>query len=74
MRVVGKLGAGASLTLRQVHAICELKKSDAMLSHLSDQAICKSIIGTAKSMGISVVDDVTAKVASDKVTPPAAAQ
>lgn len=46
-----------SLSLRHVYEIAKLKQSDPFCKHMSLEALCKSIIGTAKSMGIEIVKD-----------------
>ncbi|KAJ3682405.1 hypothetical protein LUZ60_014978 [Juncus effusus] len=45
------------ISLRHVYEIAKIKQADPFKSHLSIEAICKSIIGTANSMGIEVVKD-----------------
>lgn len=47
----------SSVTLKHVYEIATIKKDDPGCKHLPVESICKSIIGTAKSMGISVVKD-----------------
>ncbi|WVZ55416.1 hypothetical protein U9M48_006076 [Paspalum notatum var. saurae] len=47
----------SSLTLRHVYEIAKLKQSDPFCKHLAIEALCKSIIGTANSMGIEIVKD-----------------
>ncbi|KAF0929841.1 hypothetical protein E2562_025968 [Oryza meyeriana var. granulata] len=47
----------SSLTLRHVYEIAKLKQSDPYCKHMSLGALCKSIIGTANSMGIEIVKD-----------------
>ncbi|XP_072963216.1 uncharacterized protein [Typha angustifolia] len=47
----------SSITLRHVYEIAKVKQSDPFSKHMSIEAICKSIIGTANSMGIQVVKD-----------------
>ncbi|KAJ1298853.1 hypothetical protein BS78_01G485700 [Paspalum vaginatum] len=47
----------SSLRLRHVYQIAKQKQSDPFCKHLSIEALCKSIIGTAKSMGIEIVKD-----------------
>ena len=49
--------AVSSLTLRHVYEIAKLKQSDPFCKHMSMEALCKSIIGTANSMGIEIVKD-----------------
>jgi len=43
------------ISLKHIYEIAKLKKEDDANSHLSLQAICKSIIATCKSMGVRVV-------------------
>lgn len=47
----------SSLTLRHVYEIAKLKQADPFCKHISLEALCKSIIGTANSMGIAIVKD-----------------
>lgn len=47
----------SSIMLRHVYEIAKVKQSDPFCQHMSIEAICKSIIGTANSMGIEVVKD-----------------
>ena len=44
-----------SVTLAQVYEIAKVKKSDPSLAHIPLENLCKSIIGSARSMGITVV-------------------
>ncbi|KAM0867352.1 hypothetical protein ACQ4PT_042051 [Festuca glaucescens] len=46
-----------SLSLRHVYEIAKLKQTDPFCKHMSLEALSKSIIGTAKSMGIEIVKD-----------------
>ncbi len=45
----------AKISLKHVYEIAKIKKTDARHKDLDLRGICKSIIGTAKSMGIEVV-------------------
>ncbi|KAG0476756.1 hypothetical protein HPP92_013131 [Vanilla planifolia] len=45
----------SSLTLRHVYEIAKLKQSDPYCQFMTLESICKSIIGTANSMGIKIV-------------------
>lgn len=45
------------VTLKQIYHIAKLKQEDDHLWTIPLQSICKSIMGTANSMGIEVVDD-----------------
>lgn len=47
----------STLTLKHVYEIAKVKQSDLNCQNMSLEAICNSIIGTAKSMGIKVVKD-----------------
>ncbi|CAO2833336.1 unnamed protein product [Amaranthus hypochondriacus] len=47
----------SSVTLKHVYEIANVKKNDPGSKHLPIESICKSIIGTAKSMGINVVKE-----------------
>lgn len=42
------------VNLKQIYEIAEVKQKDPRMSHLSLEAICKMLIGSAKSMGISI--------------------
>jgi len=46
-----------SISLRHVYEIAKVKQTDPGSHHMSLEAICKSIIGTANTMGIQVVKD-----------------
>ncbi|CAD5189052.1 unnamed protein product [Musa acuminata subsp. malaccensis] len=47
----------SSITVRHVYEIAKIKQADPSCKHLSVEAICKSIMGTARSMGIQIVKD-----------------
>ena len=47
-----------TLNMEQVSAIAEVKKGDAHLKHIPFDALCDSVIGTARSMGVLLADDV----------------
>ncbi|KAJ3690065.1 hypothetical protein LUZ61_019229 [Rhynchospora tenuis] len=47
----------STISLRHVYEIAKIKQGDLTCKHLSIEAICKSIIGTANSMGLEVVKD-----------------
>lgn len=47
----------SSIMLAHVYEIAKVKQADPGSQHKSLEAICKSIIGTANSMGIQVVKD-----------------
>ncbi|KAJ6851916.1 54S ribosomal protein L19, mitochondrial-like [Iris pallida] len=47
----------SSITLTHVYEIAKMKQSDPNCQYMSLEAICKSIIGTANTMGIQVVKD-----------------
>lgn len=49
----------ASIGMKQLYAIAEVKQQDTPYATL--EAVCKSVMGTAKSMGVDVVDDRDAK-------------
>eukprot|EP00055_Hartaetosiga_balthica_P000489 m.136705 g.136705 ORF g.136705 m.136705 type:complete len:150 (-) comp10850_c0_seq1:27-476(-) len=46
-----------SVTLRQIYEIAAIKKQDAKFRNTPLQSVCKSIIGSARSMGIDVISD-----------------
>lgn len=43
------------LSLKHIYEIAKIKKEDTRHQHLELETICKSVINTAKSMGINVV-------------------
>ncbi|KAF0690144.1 Aste57867_18469 [Aphanomyces stellatus] len=45
-----------SVTLRHVYEIAKVKQQDELLDYIELESLCKSIIGTARSMGLKVVD------------------
>ncbi|KAL2924902.1 39S ribosomal protein L11 mitochondrial [Bienertia sinuspersici] len=47
----------SSVTLKHVYEIATIKKEDPGSQHLPLDSICKSIMGTARSMGIRVVKE-----------------
>jgi len=47
----------SGITLKHVHEIAKVKQTDPGCQHMSIEAICKSIIGTANTMGIQVVKE-----------------
>ena len=47
-----------TLNMEQVSAIAEVKKGDAHLANIPFEALCDSVIGTARSMGVLLADDV----------------
>ena len=47
-----------TLNMDQVAAIAEVKKGDAHLANIPFDALCDSVIGTARSMGVLLADDV----------------
>lgn len=47
----------STITLKHVYEIAKVKKEDPSCNHVPIESICKSIIGTANSMGIKVVKD-----------------
>ncbi|XP_074312389.1 large ribosomal subunit protein uL11m-like [Silene latifolia] len=46
----------SSVSVKHVYEIAKIKKEDPGSAHLPLEGICKSIVGTAKSMGIKVVN------------------
>ncbi|KFK30186.1 hypothetical protein AALP_AA7G229100 [Arabis alpina] len=46
-----------TLSVRHVYEIAKVKQSDPFCQYMPLKSICKSIIGTAKSMGIEIVKD-----------------
>ncbi|XP_046849309.1 39S ribosomal protein L11, mitochondrial-like isoform X1 [Xenia sp. Carnegie-2017] len=51
----GKEIAG-TVTLKHIYEIAKVKKSDKVFQNASLETVCKSIIGSARSMGIHVID------------------
>ncbi|KAG5241556.1 hypothetical protein OIU85_008833 [Salix viminalis] len=47
----------STVTLKHVYEIAKVKQSDPYCQYMSLESICKSIIGTANTMGIKVVKD-----------------
>jgi large subunit ribosomal protein L11 len=47
-----------TLTREQVSAIAEVKQGDAHLANIPFEALCDSVVGTARSMGVLLADDV----------------
>eukprot|EP00250_Pteridium_aquilinum_P034547 c7738_g1_i1 orf=128-577(+) len=45
------------VTMKHVYEIAKIKQTDPLSQYLSLEAICKSVMGTARSMGIEVVED-----------------
>lgn len=45
------------VTVKHVYEIAKIKQTDPLCQYLSLEAICKSIMGTARSMGIEVVKE-----------------
>lgn len=46
-----------TLSLKHIYEIAKVKQSDPYCQYMSLESICKSIIGTANSMGIKVVKE-----------------
>ena len=46
-----------TLNMEQVAAIADVKKGDAHLANIPFDALCDSVIGTARSMGVLLADD-----------------
>ncbi|KAI5807249.1 mitochondrial 54S ribosomal protein YmL19 [Peziza echinospora] len=51
----GKEWVGDEVTLKHVYEIAKIKRSEQRLSGLSEESLVKSIVGSAKSMGIKIV-------------------
>ncbi|CAM9003660.1 unnamed protein product [Rhodiola kirilowii] len=47
----------STVTLKHVYEIAKVKQSDPFCQYMPLESICKSIIGTANSMGIKVVKE-----------------
>jgi large subunit ribosomal protein L11 len=46
-----------TLSVRHVYEIAKVKQTDPFCQYMPLESICKSIIGTANSMGIKIVQD-----------------
>ncbi|CEG40260.1 ribosomal protein l11 [Plasmopara halstedii] len=44
-----------TVSLRQIYEIAKVKQEDEMVDYIDLQSICKTLIGSAKSMGLEVV-------------------
>lgn len=55
------------VTLKQIYAIAEIKKTDDNLARCSLESICKQIMGTTKTLGLEVIWDVGRKFPDDPV-------
>ncbi|KAK1270428.1 hypothetical protein QJS04_geneDACA020924 [Acorus gramineus] len=49
----------SEITLKHVYEIAKVKQSDPYCQFMPIESICKSVIGTAQSMGIKVVKDLS---------------
>ena len=78
LEVVGKV------TLKQVYEIASIKKTDMHLNHIPLEHLCRSVVGSARSMGLEVITgrerakaataaSTTAAAATQATTAPAAA-
>ncbi|OQR93227.1 50S ribosomal protein L11 [Achlya hypogyna] len=45
-----------TVSLRHIYEIAKVKQQDELLDYIELESLCKSIIGSAKSMGLRVVD------------------
>lgn len=45
------------ITWKQIEEIAEIKRQDKHLKHLPIDGLCRSIAGSAASMGVTVIDD-----------------
>lgn len=64
LKQITKISKGSSLTkkqnhgfiyLKEIYHLAILKKCDRVLNHINLKSLCKSIIGSAKSMGIDIL-------------------
>ena len=53
-RTLGHQVAGV-VTLKHIYEIARIKQSDPALSRISLESLCKTIIGSARSLGIEIV-------------------
>jgi large subunit ribosomal protein L11 len=53
----GRTFVGEPVTLTAVYELARIKQQDSNLRYSSMQSLCKSIMGTARSMGIRIIDD-----------------
>jgi large subunit ribosomal protein L11 len=51
----GKTSVG-TISARAVYEIAQMKRRDATLANIPLESMCKTVIGTAKTMGLEVVD------------------
>ena len=51
----GKTSAG-TISARAIYEIAQMKRRDATLASIPIESMCKTVIGTAKTMGLEVVD------------------
>ena len=43
------------MTLKQVYEIAKIKQQDKVFKNVSIESICKTVIGSARSIGIQIV-------------------
>lgn len=64
LKQVAKIKKASSLTkkqnlgfiyLKEIYHLAILKKCDRLLNHINTKSLCKSIIGSAKSMGLEIL-------------------
>lgn len=65
----GRTFVGEPVTLSAVYELARIKQQDANLRYTSLESLCRSIIGTARSMGIRIVDDRKLEPASQNSGP-----
>jgi large subunit ribosomal protein L11 len=51
----------ACIFLKEIYHLAIFKKCDRLLNHLSLKALCKTLIGSAKSMGIGIANEEKSK-------------
>ena len=50
------IDTAGTITLEQIYEVAKVKKSDEALAHLELESILKSVMGTARSMGLDILD------------------
>ena len=54
-----------SVTLKHIYEIAQVKKTDKVFQNTSLENVCKAIIGSARSMGIEILDGKTEEKTKD---------
>lgn len=67
--------SSGKVTLKQIYEIAQIKKTDAHLKDIPLESLCKSIVGSAKSLGLDVITGMegpTGKAKTSAAAPAAA--